>query len=161
MMRSARPFSAAQRPARVSTVSCSAAFSTAKVIQSLEQVQQKQLLAGTKIGDTVRLGVRVVEGTGRTRTQMLEGVIIAEQGSGKPGCRRGPVLSGGQHTSPGLQLPMPPAPAPALRGMRPGACAFSYLGGRQAARRQVHHATGDSECMHHALLLLLQASTRP
>jgi large subunit ribosomal protein L19 len=35
-----------------------------------------------RVGDSVRVGLAVTEGKGKTRTQKLEGVIIAESGSG-------------------------------------------------------------------------------
>lgn len=38
--------------------------------------------AQVHIGDTVRLGLTVSEGKGKTRTQRLEGVVIAQSGSG-------------------------------------------------------------------------------
>jgi len=39
-------------------------------------------LPQVRIGDTVRVGVAVQEGKGKTRTQRLEGTIIAEAGTG-------------------------------------------------------------------------------
>ena len=42
----------------------------------------KKNLHTIAIGDTVRIGLAVVEAKGKTRTQSLEGTIIAEHGSG-------------------------------------------------------------------------------
>ena len=80
-MRTQRPFSAARPVSRVPAVRCQA-LSPASIVKSLEQDQKKDTLKGIQIGDTVKLGVRVVEGNGRTRTQTLEGIIIAEHGAG-------------------------------------------------------------------------------
>ena len=56
------------------------------IIAELEGEESARLLAGKKIpefqpGDTVRVNVRVTEGT-RTRVQAYEGVVIARSGSG-------------------------------------------------------------------------------
>lgn len=47
----------------------------------LEQTQMKQNLPEFRAGDTVRVQVRIVEGT-RERVQAFEGVVIAISGSG-------------------------------------------------------------------------------
>lgn len=47
----------------------------------LEQTQMKQNLPEFRSGDTVRVQVRIVEGT-RERVQAFEGVVIAISGSG-------------------------------------------------------------------------------
>jgi large subunit ribosomal protein L19 len=50
------------------------------IIQVLEQEGLKQNLPNLKIGDTVRVNVKVVEGT-RERIQAFEGTIIAMNGT--------------------------------------------------------------------------------
>ena len=47
----------------------------------IEQTQMKQNLPEFRAGDTVRVQVRIVEGT-RERVQAFEGVVIAISGSG-------------------------------------------------------------------------------
>ncbi|MBB5336493.1 50S ribosomal protein L19 [Pectinatus brassicae] len=51
------------------------------IIQALEQEQLKKDIPQFQPGDTVRVHVKVVEGTNE-RIQMFEGVVIARQGSG-------------------------------------------------------------------------------
>jgi large subunit ribosomal protein L19 len=51
------------------------------IIQILEQEQLRQDIPSFKPGDTVRVHVKVVEGT-RERIQVFEGVVINRQGSG-------------------------------------------------------------------------------
>ncbi|TCS79358.1 50S ribosomal protein L19 [Pectinatus cerevisiiphilus] len=51
------------------------------IIQVLEQEQLKKDIPQFQPGDTVRVHVKVVEGT-HERIQMFEGVVIARQGSG-------------------------------------------------------------------------------
>ena len=51
------------------------------IIQSLEQEQLRTDIPAFAPGDTVRVHVKVVEGT-RERIQMFEGVVIARQGTG-------------------------------------------------------------------------------
>ena len=50
-------------------------------VKALEQEQLKKELPSFKVGDTVRVAVRVEE-QDRTRTQNYEGVVIKKQGSG-------------------------------------------------------------------------------
>lgn len=50
-------------------------------IQALEQEQMKKDTPRFKVGDSVRVAVRVEEGD-KTRTQNFEGVVIKKQGSG-------------------------------------------------------------------------------
>ena len=50
-------------------------------IQALEQEQMKKDTPRFKVGDSVRVAVRVEEGD-KTRTQNFEGVVIKRQGSG-------------------------------------------------------------------------------
>lgn len=51
------------------------------IIQILEQEQLRQDIPSFKAGDTVRVHVKVVEGT-RERIQVFEGVVINRQGTG-------------------------------------------------------------------------------
>ncbi len=51
------------------------------IIQALEQEQLRSDIPAFAPGDTVRVHVKVVEGT-RERIQMFEGVVIARQGAG-------------------------------------------------------------------------------
>ncbi len=51
------------------------------IIRSIEEEQMKKDLPRISPGDTVRVHVKVVEGT-RERTQVFEGVVIKRQGSG-------------------------------------------------------------------------------
>jgi len=50
-------------------------------LQQLEQEQSKQALPALRSGDTVRVHVRIVEGS-RERVQVFEGIVIAISGSG-------------------------------------------------------------------------------
>ena len=49
-----------------------------EIIRSIEQAQLKKDVPSFKIGDTVRVEVKVVEGT-RERLQAYEGVVIARR----------------------------------------------------------------------------------
>ncbi|CVK17686.1 MULTISPECIES: 50S ribosomal protein L19 [Sporomusa] len=51
------------------------------IIQILEQEQLRQDIPSFKAGDTVRVHVKVVEGS-RERIQVFEGVVINRQGGG-------------------------------------------------------------------------------
>ncbi|HZK23933.1 MAG TPA: 50S ribosomal protein L19 [Oscillospiraceae bacterium] len=51
------------------------------VIRQIEAEQMKKDLPSISPGDTVRVHVKIVEGT-RERTQIFEGVVIKRQGSG-------------------------------------------------------------------------------
>ncbi|HEY3423996.1 MAG TPA: 50S ribosomal protein L19 [Negativicutes bacterium] len=51
------------------------------IIQALEQEQLRQDIPAFKPGDTVRVHVKVVEGT-RERIQVFEGVVINRQSGG-------------------------------------------------------------------------------
>lgn len=68
-------------PARKSVV-VQAKFNTAGVLKAMEEANMKKVVPKVAVGDTVKLGVAVVEGKGKTRTQTLEGTIIAEHGAG-------------------------------------------------------------------------------
>jgi len=51
------------------------------IIQALEQEQLRQDIPEFRAGDTVRVHVKVVEGT-RERIQLFEGVVISRSGTG-------------------------------------------------------------------------------
>lgn len=51
-------------------------------IKALEEEQMKKDLPKFKVGDTIRVSVKVMEEEGRFRTQLFEGVVIKKQGSG-------------------------------------------------------------------------------
>ena len=51
------------------------------LIKAIEEAQMKKDLPALKVGDSVRVAVRVEEGD-KTRTQNFEGVVIRKQGSG-------------------------------------------------------------------------------
>ncbi len=55
-----------------------------RLIKALEKESAKNqgVLANFKVGDTVRVGVRVDEGEGKFRTQMFEGIVIRREGIG-------------------------------------------------------------------------------
>ena len=52
-----------------------------EIIKSIENEQLKENIPQFRIGDTVRVYARIVEGT-RERIQMFEGVVIKRQGGG-------------------------------------------------------------------------------
>jgi len=54
---------------------------TQQIIIGLEQRQFKEEISDFRVGDTVRVGVKVVEGN-RERVQEFEGVVISRRGSG-------------------------------------------------------------------------------
>ena len=51
-------------------------------IKRFEEEQLKKDLPGFKVGDSVRVSVKVVEEGDKIRTQNFEGVVITKQGSG-------------------------------------------------------------------------------
>jgi large subunit ribosomal protein L19 len=53
-----------------------------RLIEALEKEYSKKELPVFKVGDTVRVGVRVDEGEGKFRTQMFEGIVIRKEGLG-------------------------------------------------------------------------------
>ncbi len=69
-------------PAARPSVAVRARLSTAKLVETLGKDQMKTDLPRIQIGDSVKVGLAVVEGKGKTRTQRLEGVIIADDGAG-------------------------------------------------------------------------------
>lgn len=56
-------------------------MSAVEIIRSIEAEQLKQDLPNLEVGDTVRVGVRIVEG-GKERVQPYEGTIIAMRNGG-------------------------------------------------------------------------------
>ncbi len=56
------------------------------VIKAFEAEQMKKEVPPLRIGDTVRVSVKVVEEGDKVRTQMYEGVVIKRQGSGIREC---------------------------------------------------------------------------
>ena len=53
-----------------------------RLVKALEAEHMKKDTYKFKVGDTVRIGVRVDEGEGKFRTQMFEGVVIRREGIG-------------------------------------------------------------------------------
>ena len=53
-----------------------------RLIKALESEHMKKETPRFKVGDTIRVGVRVDEGDGKFRTQMFEGVVIRKEGTG-------------------------------------------------------------------------------
>lgn len=53
-----------------------------RLIQALEKEHMKKDLPVFKVGDTIRVGVRVDEGEGKFRTQNFEGIVIRKEGTG-------------------------------------------------------------------------------
>ena len=51
------------------------------VIRAIEAEQLKKGVPSFKVGDTLRVSVRVEEGD-KTRTQLFEGIVIKKQGTG-------------------------------------------------------------------------------
>jgi len=51
------------------------------IIKAIEAEQLKKNVPAFKVGDTLRVSVKVEEGD-KTRTQLFEGVVIKKQGSG-------------------------------------------------------------------------------
>ena len=51
-------------------------------IKAIEAEQLKQDVPGFRIGDTIRVSVKVIEEGDKTRTQLFEGTVIKKQGSG-------------------------------------------------------------------------------
>ncbi len=51
------------------------------IIQSLEKAQFKEGIPGFRVGDTIRVHAKVVEGD-KERIQVFEGLVIGRQGSG-------------------------------------------------------------------------------
>ncbi|PNW70798.1 hypothetical protein CHLRE_17g734450v5 [Chlamydomonas reinhardtii] len=72
-----RPFVAGRRP----TVACSAKLSLHTLRQDMARSQLKTNLPAVVVGDNVKVGLAVQEGNGKTRTQTLDGVIIAAHGA--------------------------------------------------------------------------------
>ncbi len=70
------------RPGRATCVRVQANSGLVSLVKDIERDQMKKDLKTIAIGDTVKIGLAVVEAKGKTRTQSLEGVIIGEQGTG-------------------------------------------------------------------------------
>jgi|SRR5512143_442583 large subunit ribosomal protein L19 len=51
------------------------------IIQSLEKAQLKEVIPNFRVGDTIRVHAKVVEGD-KERIQVYEGVVIGRQGAG-------------------------------------------------------------------------------
>ena len=51
------------------------------IIQSLEKAQLKEMIPNFRVGDTIRVHTKVVEGD-KERIQVYEGVLIGRQGAG-------------------------------------------------------------------------------
>jgi len=51
------------------------------IIQSLEKAQLKEVIPSFRVGDTIRVHAKVVEGD-KERIQVYEGVVIGRQGTG-------------------------------------------------------------------------------
>lgn len=51
------------------------------IIQSLEKAQLKEVIPNFRVGDTIRVHAKVVEGD-KERIQVYEGVLIGRQGTG-------------------------------------------------------------------------------
>jgi large subunit ribosomal protein L19 len=75
-----QPFVAAGRSRVQPTIVAKAKL--APLVDAFKADQLRTDLPPVAIGDTVRLGLLVQEGKGKTRTQRLEGVVIAQSGSG-------------------------------------------------------------------------------
>lgn len=75
---SVRPFAASRRPA----VAVQAKMSLHTLTKEMSSLQLKKNLPSVTVGDSVKVGLAVQEGNGKTRTQTLDGVIIAAHGSG-------------------------------------------------------------------------------
>ena len=54
---------------------------TSKIVQELEKEQMKASAPDFKVGDTVEVGVKIVEGD-KERIQVFSGTVIARQGGG-------------------------------------------------------------------------------
>lgn len=80
-VRSVRPFGPA-RASRCSTVRVQAKVSLAGLVQDIAKSQLRTDLPAVTVGDTVKVGLAVVEGNGKTRTQTVDGLIIGEHGGG-------------------------------------------------------------------------------
>lgn len=52
------------------------------LVESFKEEQLKSTMPEIHIGDSIKVGLLVQEGKGKTRTQKLDGTVIAEAGSG-------------------------------------------------------------------------------
>ena len=53
-----------------------------RLIEALNKEHMKKDIPQFKVGDTIRVGVRVDEGEGKFRTQNFEGIVVRREGSG-------------------------------------------------------------------------------
>eukprot|EP00877_Chromochloris_zofingiensis_P006522 jgi/Chrzof1/2122/Cz11g03120.t1 len=74
-----RPFVAAHSR-RMPVVRASAKLHP--LVESFKEEQLKSTMPEIHIGDSIKVGLLVQEGKGKTRTQKLDGTVIAEAGSG-------------------------------------------------------------------------------
>ena len=51
-------------------------------IRAIEAEQLKKDIPNFRIGDTIRVSIKVIEEGDKTRTQLFEGIVIKKQGSG-------------------------------------------------------------------------------
>ena len=51
-------------------------------IKAIEAEQLKKDIPNFRIGDTIRVSIKVIEEGDKTRTQLFEGIVIKKQGSG-------------------------------------------------------------------------------
>ena len=56
-------------------------MSKATIIQKLEQGQQKSQICDFRVGDSIRVHTRIIEGE-KERVQVFAGTVIARKGSG-------------------------------------------------------------------------------
>lgn len=56
-------------------------MSKAAIIQKLEQSQQKSQISDFRVGDTIRVHTRIIEGE-KERVQVFAGTVIARKGTG-------------------------------------------------------------------------------
>ena len=80
-----RAFSSCSRPGRATCVRVSAGAGLVPLVRDIQSDYMKKDLQTIAIGDTVKIGLAVVEGQDakkKTRTQTLEGTIIAQHGTG-------------------------------------------------------------------------------
>lgn len=82
-----RPFAAASGPAapasrRLAVCVQAKSVSLAGLVQDLASTQLRKDLPAIGPGDSVKIGLAVLEGNGKMRTQTLDGVIIGQHGGG-------------------------------------------------------------------------------
>lgn len=75
-----RPFGPVR--SRASVCVQASKVSLSGLVQDIAKTQLKTDFPAVTVGDSVKVGLAVVEGNGKTRTQTVDGVIIAEHGAG-------------------------------------------------------------------------------